>query len=313
MSRNQILKAAMAVCAVILICAVAFTASGLFETVGGYADAEKYTAGDAEITGEVKNIGINWTSGKVTVAYHSKDTVELRETSREAVGEDQRMRWLLDGDTLRVQYAKSGLRLGRNPEKELTVVLPEGMELKNADFDLTSGDVTIPALKAESLRISVTSGDVYAEAEAEKAETGSTSGSLTLKLKGRAESVRAESTSGPILVEAEEAAEIRAGSTSGDIEIRAESSRETQAHSTSGGIRIRLLKTEKLEAGSTSGNVTAALPAVPGFTAKIDTTSGSVDTGMALVKNGNEYSCGDGSAKVSISTTSGNVRIEAAE
>ena len=313
MNRNQVLKIAMIVCAAVLICSVAVTATGIFGQISGYADAEKYTAGDAEIAAEVKNLDINWTSGKVTVAYHGKSTVELRETSRTALGGDQKMRWLLDGDTLRVQYSRPGLRIFGNPEKELTVILPEGTELKTAGFSLTSGNLIIPGLKAESLNISATSGDISAEAETDSAGIGTTSGNIALKLKGRTESVKAGSTSGSILVEAEETGTINAGSTSGNIEVRADASRETKIGATSGTIRVRLLKTERLEVGTTSGDVTAALPTAPGFTAKIDTVSGSVDTAAALVKNGKEYSCGDGSARISIGTTSGDVRIEAAE
>ena len=94
MNRNLMLKTAMVVCAVILGCAVAVNLKGLFgRTLGGYANAEKYTAGETEITEAVNHLDISWTSGKVTVAYHAKDTVELRETSKTALQEDQKMRW----------------------------------------------------------------------------------------------------------------------------------------------------------------------------------------------------------------------------
>ena len=60
----------------------------------------------------------------------------------------------------------------------------------------------------------------------------------------------------------------------------------------------------------TSGNVEAALSAVPGFTGKFSVTSGRVDTQMPLAKSGDTYTCGDGSGKLTISTTSGNILVK---
>ena len=64
-----------------------------------------------------------------------------------------------------------------------------------------------------------------------------------------------------------------------------------------------------LKIGSTSGTVTVKLPAEPGFTCRAGTTSGSFSSDIALTKNGSEYTCGDGSAKCTIDTTSGDIRI----
>ena len=50
MNRNQIIKIAMIVCAVIVVAAVAVALSGTFSgTLFGYANAAKYTAGETEI------------------------------------------------------------------------------------------------------------------------------------------------------------------------------------------------------------------------------------------------------------------------
>ena len=312
MNRNLMLKIAMAVCIVILGCAVAVNLSGLFgQAAGGYANAEKYTAGETEITGTVNHLDINWVSGKVNVAYHQKDTVELRETSRNELSEDQKLRWWLDGDTLRVQYTSPGLRISWNLEKELTITLPEGKTLQSAQFDLTSGDLVIPEIRAELLKMNSTSGSLTAAAEAAKVEAGCTSGDQKLTLKGKTESVRMSSTSGRIQLEAEDAKQIAATSTSGELEIRAEKNEATDLSSTSGPVYVRLQQIGKLKVSSTSGSVKAVLPETPGFTAEISTTSGSVNTAMPLTKDGSRYACGDGSGSVRIDTTSGSVTLEA--
>ena len=317
MTRDQKIKIAMVICAVVLLCAVIITSTGLFSLAGisGYADAEKYTAGGTEITGEVKNLDINWTSGKVTVAYHAENTVTLTESAKRALSDDEQMRWWLDGDTLRVQFAKSGIRLNM-PEKELTLTLPEGTELKEARIHTTSADMEIQALKAEeNILLESTSGDIQANAEAWIIRTNSTSGNTKIRSTGKLGGVVVYTTSGAIDLEVEKCLEIETGSTSGQIRISAgEATNTATVQSTSGNIRISLTKmTKLLKINATSGDITAVLPEEPGFTASVDTTSGKFTYELALSKDGSNYVCGDGSAKVDIDSTSGNVRIEAVQ
>ena len=311
MSRDQKIKIAMVICAVIVLCAVIITSTGMFNGtgIGGYANADKYTAGPAEVTGEVKNLEVNWTSGKVTVAYHAGNTVLLEESAKRDLSENEKMRWWLDGDTLRVQFAASGTHWNM-PEKALTITLPEGTAFEKASIQTTSADVEIPALKAEKLELGSTSGSISASAEAKDASLGSTSGDVKVVFTGDTDSIKAGSTSGSIGIEAGTVKKIEAGSTSGGIGITAAECEETKAGSTSGNIYVTLGKLEKLSASATSGSVTAKLPAEPGFTLNADMTSGSFSSELALTKDGKQYVCGDGSGKVSIGTTSGNIRIE---
>ena len=312
MSRDQKIKIGMVICAVVLVCTVIITATGMFGSsgIGGYADAGKYTAGAAKITGTVRNLDINWTSGKVTVAYRTGSTVTLEESAKRALNDSEKMRWWLDGETLRVQFAASGTHWNM-PEKELTVTLPEGISLGKAAIRTTSGNMDIPALRAENLELSSTSGDITAAAETPKAAAASTSGDMRIRLAADAESAALSSTSGSIRLEAGKAGSISASSTSGGISITAAEAGSVTAGSTSGNIDIALGKMEKLAVKATSGSVSAKLPETPGFTASLEMTSGSLTSSLAMAKDGKQYTCGDGSAKVSIGTTSGNIRIDA--
>ena len=111
--------------------------------------------------------------------------------------------------------------------------------------------------------------------------------------------------------EAEKAGKIKAGTTSGTVEVQADQNDETKISCTSGTVRVTLKQLKELEIGTTSGNVQAYLPEEPGFKAKVGTTSGDFTTSIAMSRDGKEYTCGDGSGRVTISTTSGDVRIEA--
>ena len=314
MNRDQVIKIAMVVCVVILLCAVIITSTGMFGGmgIGGYANAENYTAGDTEISGEVKNLDISWTSGRVKIAYHAENTVTLQETAKRGLSDDEKLQWWLDGDTLRVHFAKPGLRWNM-PEKELTVTLPEGMTLDRADLQTTSADIEIPEIRTEILMLGSTSGDIRVAAEAKHVEAASTSGDQDIRVTGELNELRLNSTSGDIGAEADTVKIVDIGSTSGSIGIAAADGETVKAGSTSGNITVSLKAMKSLEADATSGNVTAALPAEPGFTAEVSTTSGDFTYDLALTRSGDRYVCGDGSGTVSIGTTSGDVRISAAE
>lgn len=331
MNKNSLLKALLLFCAAILVLSVTL---GLKQVIGlpGYQfdDAGKYSSGDAEIAGPVKNLDIDWLSGAVHIAYHSGNSVLLSESSNKAIGADLRMRWRLDGDTLRVRFAKAGLRSYGNQEKELTVTLPEGLVLREAAIGATSGNLDIPALEADSLRLEVTSGDVSAAVKVRKLSSDASSGNLSLQLLGAAETIGAVSTSGSIDVEAPGADRVRLSSTSGAIRAALEYADEFDASSTSGnilvalgslnkgalesssgGIRAEIGALGELKIDSTSGNVELLLPEHPGFRAEVDSTSGRFEYSLPLTRKGDDYVCGDGSGSVDIETTSGDVRISA--
>ena len=309
MSRDQIIKIGMVILVVVLLCAVIITSTGMFGKIGGYANAELYTSGDTEITEDVKKIDVSWTSGKVTVAYHAENTVSLKESAKRALSDDEKLQWWVDGDTLRVQFTKPGIRWNM-PEKELTITLPEDICLQQANIGTTSGDIEIPALKAEVLILDATAGHIRACAEADKAEVNTTSGDQELEFNGSATQIRINSTSGSIRVKAEKAALIEAASTSGGIGMTAQECENAKANSTSGSIDTELGKMKQLSINVTSGNVTAKLPETPGFTADVHTTAGDFTYGLALTREGDKYVCGDGSGTVDIHTTAGNVRID---
>lgn len=333
MNREKMIRTAMAMCGVILALAVLFSVTDLFKGGGfGYADAEKYTVGEAEIGETVRNLDIHWINGRVELRYGPGSTIVLKETSEKEIGPDLRLRWRMDGDTLRIQYAKSGLRFNWNQQKTLILTVPEGTEFDDVSISATSGDLDVPALKAKNVRMESTSGNIAAAAEAETLAFHATSGDMNLNITGAASAISAETTSGGIRLTAGEADSVRISSTSGGIQTRANrvgqykagstsgvvildigEIREAEIGSTSGDITLSVRKLGSLKVSATSGKITAKLPAEPGFTAKIGTASGKIDNLLPMTREDGKYVCGDGSGQVEIGTTSGNIVLEAAE
>lgn len=72
-----------------------------------YENPERYTVGDAVLTDGIDRIEIEWASGSVRVIPHDGDGVRLSEVAKEGLPEELRMRWWLDGRTLRIRFAAS--------------------------------------------------------------------------------------------------------------------------------------------------------------------------------------------------------------
>ena len=318
------------------LCAVALTAcslSFLRPVIGfaaySYPNAAKYTAGDAEIKKPVRNLDIDWVSGSVTLEYHRGSSVELHETSKKDISKDMQMRWWLDGDTLRVRFAKPGFRTWNVRDKMLTITLPEDSRFDEVSIAATSGDLFIPALQTDSLKLNVTSGDIKAAADARTARVEATSGDLELRFDGKAKDIAVETTSGEIGIAADSADRMSVQSTSGEMSVSAKSAADFLASSssgdidadiggvkraalssTSGHVHVAFDRFNALSISTTSGDVRADLPEKPGFTAALKVTSGDIDSDLPLTRMGKTWVCGDGSAELSISTTSGDIELQ---
>lgn len=330
MNKRMIRKKVKTLCAVLLT-AVALSALKPVASFAAYSyqNANKYTAGDAEIKKPVKNLDVDWISGKVSIEYHRGSTVELRESSKKKLSDDMRLRWWLDGDTLRVRFAKPGLRQLTIRDKELTITLPEDSAFGKVSIAAVSGDLFVPSLQTDSLKLDVISGDIKASAEAKTVAVETTSGDLDLHLNGKTKDVKIDTISGTVEVELETADRFTAESVSGEIGVKAKSIGEFEASAGSGDISAEIGKmkraaisttsgevkvgTERFDAltiSSTSGDVRADLPEKPGFTAKLKVTSGEIGYDLPLKKEGKTFVCGDGSGELSISTTSGDITLK---
>ncbi len=328
MSKYKIVTAALILC----LLAIGVCAWFMFGSSAGltYANADKYTAGDTTVTEPVRILYVDWTEGAVNIEYHSGSGIVISETADKALSENDKLRWWLDGDTLRIRYARSDFRISAKLNKKLTVSLPEGTVLNTADLSVTSAEMNIPDLVADEIRLDSTSGDITAVTATKKLTASATSGDMRITQAGEigdvnlfstsgsiecvltgARGVYADSTSGAISLTLSEGAEkVRAGSTSGNVYADTAFAGKADLSSTSGSVIAKVASFGELKIHSTSGAVTAYLPEKPGFTCSVDTTSGSFGSGIALAKDGKNYVCGDGSAKCVIDTTSGDVRIE---
>ena len=314
MNKSKILMITLVVVLVVLGVSAVLILSGNIGLT--YANAAQYTAGETTVTGTVENLDVDWISGNVRIEYHNGAGISVTETGNQTIAGDDQLRWWLDGTTLRIRYAKAGrFRLFDTLEKTLTLSLPEGTGLKAVKIHTTSGNIDVPELAANETDLSVTSGNVNAAADTRKITAKATSGNLSIRTAGKTEDVNIEITSGSISAELEDAKSAHLHSTSGDIRISGRIG-DADISATSGRISVRFDAFENLKIHVTSGDVKAVLPETPGFTCEASMTSGDFNySGFSKAsKEGKTYTFGEGgNGRCSISTTSGNIRIEKAE
>ena len=332
MKKKTLINTIFAVCAAVLLAAVILGVSRIRAFAGyHYEHASEYAAGETELPDKVKNLDIDWVSGAVRIVYYDGNSILIDEKSEKKISDDMQLRWWLDGDTLRIRYAKNGYRtfhLFSSQKKELILTLPEEIVLNDVTIDATSGVLDIPALKAETLSLDVTSGDITAAAAASDVTIGATSGNISFTAEKDAEKISASVTSGNIAITAEnvdqldaettsgridaaarEVGKLKASCTSGGIAVKTGSVRDADVNTTSGDIRFESSGVEKLKIDATSGDIQLLLPEDSGFTADLDTSSGHIDYELPLQKKDGVYVYGDGKGSLEIETTSGNIMI----
>ena len=301
----------------IVLTAIAFSAicvlTGCF-SIGSvtYANSERYSVGDTELTDKIENIEIDWPSGSVSVVSHSGNTLLLSEKAEDGISDDLRVHWWLEGATLHVKFAASGaaMRLFNTGHKDLTLTVPETLSFHDVIIRAASAEIDAGDLVAETLSVSTASGDVRIICAASTINLNSASGNIQLTQNEKAGEVSIDTASGEINANISHADTAYLESASGKIKVTAALVDSLSAKSTSGDVSCELedIPTEcKLNA--VSGEISLILPDASDFTANISSTSGEFESDFALKKDGSTYICGDGSANIDIETTSGDIAI----
>lgn len=134
-----------------------------------YKHASRYTAGGAALHQKVENLDISWISGKVKIERHKGDEIILSETCDERLKEAEEVHWLVEDDTLYVKFVRSGKRYSSKLNKNVTLKLPEKMNLEHVLISTVSAGVEADLPKAERMEMNGVSGGV--DVTLEKADT----------------------------------------------------------------------------------------------------------------------------------------------
>ncbi len=296
------------ICAFCICAAVLFLCSCSLAVSDIYPNGDKYSCGDAVIEQIPREMKISWESGKVSVQYHDKNTVEVYEVSTAELSDRKKVHWLYEDGVLDIRFAASGESV-INIKKELTVLVPYGTVFDKLSVFSSSAD-TDCEISAVSAELSSASGNIAANIpKADKCKFSTASGNVCATL-ANPKSVSADSSSGKIDVSLDSAEELKFDTASGKINVSLTSAEELKIESASGNVKVEVSKNllaASLE--SASGDIELYIPKDMPFSAEIDTASGKFDCDIPTVRKGKRYISGNGSAKLEFDTASGDITM----
>ncbi len=133
------------------------------ETNFEYENSDKYTMGSATIDGKVKKVDIGWCDGKIDIEYSfSIDNVVFYEKSATNTNETNTLyHWLEDDGTLHIMFCKSGNHKFQDYKKDLTVIIPNYIELEEININSVTSDISIKGENngVELLQVRTVAGD----------------------------------------------------------------------------------------------------------------------------------------------------------
>ncbi|MBB5015099.1 DUF4097 family beta strand repeat-containing protein [Rehaibacterium terrae] len=180
-----------------------------------------------------------------------------------------------------------------------------------------SADIDIEGVRGRRLEAKTVSGKIRAEGAPEEAEFNAVSGSLDLQLEGS--SVTAGTVSGTVTLQGSPGGRITVETVSGSIAVSAGEVRRLDASTVSGSLRLkvdRLARDARIGAETLSGGIDLILPRDSSARLSVSTFSGDIRSEVGEVKRPRhgpgsslEARLGDGDGDVRLESFSGTVRV----
>ncbi|MFN3842436.1 MAG: DUF4097 family beta strand repeat-containing protein [Rehaibacterium terrae] len=180
-----------------------------------------------------------------------------------------------------------------------------------------SADIDIEGVRGRRLEAKTVSGKIRAEGAPEEAEFNAVSGSLDLQLEGS--SVTAGTVSGTVTLQGSPGGRITVETVSGSIAVSAGEVRRLDASTVSGSLRLkvdRLARDARIGAETLSGGIDLILPRDSSARLSVSTFSGDIRSEIGEVKRPRhgpgsslEARLGEGDGDVRLESFSGTVRV----
>ncbi|HET9034447.1 MAG TPA: DUF4097 family beta strand repeat-containing protein [Dokdonella sp.] len=266
---------------------------------------------DASVRIEISNV-----RGSVTVSGWDQNRVEITGT----LGSGSKgLRVEGNGSRLEIEVEKPGSSgwfnwgsSSKMDDSTLDIRAPRGAELH---IDTVSAEVTVSEIAGRLLDVNSISGKIRLDSAARELEIGSISGSV--ELKGNGERVQVDTISGDIEFSANRD-RLKFETVSGNITVSTETYREFSASSVSGDINLRgkPVGDARIDTETMSGDI--RIEAVGELSARIEaeTFSGRIRSDFGKVQEPDhgpgrsiDATVGDGKARLSIDTFSGDISI----
>lgn len=219
----------------------------------------------------VREIEVDWLGGSVMVVLTDDDSLSFAEMAYQDMPEEQRLSYALDGDTLKIDFCRSGHLLSSSPEKQLVLSIPRGLTLEKFEADTTAAAVNVTGLHTQTVDISTVSGNVDLAAEAYEIDISTTGGCAAV-----------------------------------DADFY-----QLDFSAVSGSLTLTMQRAAKVDAETTSGGVTIHLPPSSyGFALDFETVSGTPEIAFDANGGDGHWTYGDKASTLTVDTVSGNLSLD---
>ena len=236
------------------------------EGAAGYA-SETFSVEPAR----VREIEVDWLGGSVMVVLTDDDSLSFAEMAYQDVPEEQRLSYALDGDTLKIDFCRSGHLLSSSPEKQLVLSIPRGLTLEKFEADTTAAAVNVTGLHTQTVDISTVSGGVDLAAEAYEIDISTTGGCAAVDA---------------------DFYQLDFSAVSGSLTLTMQRAAEVDAETVSGGVTIHLP------------------PSSYGFALDFETVSGTPEIAFNANGGNGHWTYGDKASTLTVDTVSGNLSLD---
>lgn len=219
----------------------------------------------------VREIEVDWLGGSVMVVLTDDDSLSFAEMAYQDMPEEQRLSYALDGDTLKIDFCRSGHLLSSSPEKQLVLSIPRGLTLEKFEADTIAAAVNVTGLHTQTVDISTVSGGVDLAAEAYEIDISTTGGCAAV-----------------------------------DADFY-----QLDFSAVSGGLTLTMQRAAEVDAETVSGGVTIHLPPSSyGFALDFETVSGTPEIAFDANGGDGHWTYGDKASTLTIDTASGNLSLD---
>ena len=219
----------------------------------------------------VREIEVDWLGGSVMVVLTDDDSLSFAEMAYQDVPEEQRLSYALDGDTLKIDFCRSGHLLSSSPEKQLVLSIPRSLTLEKFEADTTAAAVNVTGLHTQTVDISTVSGGVDLAAEAYEIDISTTGGCAAVDA---------------------DFYQLDFSAVSGSLTLTMQRAAEVDAETVSGGVTIHLP------------------PSSYGFALDFETVSGTPEITFDANGGDGHWTYGDKASTLNIDTASGNLSLD---
>lgn len=249
---------------------------------------------------DVKALDLDWISGSVNVERWDGKDVVVREKAASALSEEQRLRWKLSGGKLMILPCANNAR--NLPDKQLSILIPQGLTLEGVSVDSASASVLVSALEVKgTIDLDAASGPLRIEdCVCGELDLDSASGSQSILRSSVSGKAEADLASGSFTAELLECAKLDVDGASGAVRAEGLRCRSVDVDTASGEVSLGFdAAPEKVDVSTVSGAVTLSFPKGAGIDVDFDTASGKLSGEIVY-----------GSVPVEVDTVSGSLTIE---